>query len=108
MGFFSWQCKGCDQSVKAPYNLDNLAWQSEAVFIDTDGTVYSGEYDGYGRIDHPDLEDDGDIWGQGAPELWHKLCWEASGEPSYSGPSEQSQDQGYFFDYDEELEGSVK
>lgn len=105
MGFFSWQCKGCDQSIKAPYNLDALAWQADAVCLKSDGAVYSGEYSGYGVIDDPALERE-DIWEDSEPELWHKRCWENAGKPSFTGASKQAADQGYFFDYDEELEGA--
>ena len=108
MGFFSWQCKGCDQSVKAPYHqeLSKLAWQSDAVCLKSDGDVYSGEYDGYGSIDDPALEPGENIWEDSEPELWHKRCWENAGKPSFTGASEAAEDQGYFFDPDEELEGA--
>jgi hypothetical protein len=32
------------------------------------------------------------------PCLYHRACWELAGKPEYTGPSEGSRDQGWFFD----------
>jgi hypothetical protein len=93
MGFFSWNCKGCGESVKAPYSLPKkLEWQNEAVLLDNDSFIMV-RYDGYGRIDEYefglDIED---------PELWHRVCWYDACSPKYTGPSTHAEDQGYFYD----------
>jgi hypothetical protein len=99
MGFFSWNCNGCGQSIKAPYQLDELEWQCKTV-VKFSGEVYVGTYDGYGKVE---LDGGGEeeIWGGGEePEMWHSRCWDGK----FTGtPSESAADQGYFFDYDEEL-----
>ena len=57
MGFFSWQCKGCDESIKAPYGLtEDVEWKNKVVMLLPNGTCISGEYDGYGRITQPEFE----------------------------------------------------
>jgi hypothetical protein len=97
MGFFSWECKGCNLSAvstdgggarsDAPYSL------SEVVVLAKNGSVIIGEYDGYGRVNGASLEEFGyDTFG-----LWHKHCWEEAGKPAFDGPSERAGDQGFFF-----------
>ncbi len=92
MGFFSWNCKGCNQSIKAPYGLGSLAWQNDAVVQLENGTRIVGSYDGYGRVGGVE---GGDLF---TAEWWHKKCWHDAGKPAFSGPSSPAQDQGYFFD----------
>ena len=95
MGFFSWNCKGCGESIKAPYDIpDQIAWQNEAVVVNSDNTIASGPYDGYGRIEG--------FWSDNEfghePEMWHGQCWVEAGEPKkYSGPSTHADDQGFFY-----------
>ena len=93
MGFFSWQCKKCDHSIKAPYNIPT-GWEymNEVVWVREGEDPVIGEYDGYGRIDE-DLEV---TWVE--PELWHKVCWENAGKPDYNSPSNRAEDQGYFYE----------
>ena len=95
MGFFSWNCKGCGESIKAPYGIpESMAWQNDAVCLGADGlSRLAGEYSGYGEIAGYDIPEDGD-----GPELWHQKCWRDKGEPKYTGPSDHAQDQGYFYD----------
>ena len=51
MGFFSWQCKGCDESIKAPYGLtEDVQWKNKVVMLMPNGSCISGDYDGYGSI----------------------------------------------------------
>ena len=101
MGFFSWNCKGCNESIKAPYDIPKeMAWQNEAVLMCEDGTMVCGDYDGYGRVGHFDIGRNED-----APELWHKKCWEESGQPmKYSGASDYAEDQGFFYGDDCDVE----
>ena len=88
MGFFSWDCKGCDHSIR-----EGRGWMSRAVAQGDDGDTASGEYDGYGRLDGSMGEITlGDRSGQFA--LWHKACFKLAGRPAYSGPSRSARDQG--------------
>ena len=108
MGLFSWNCKHCDHSIKSPYNLP-AGWEymNEAVLLEPNGNIITGDYDGYGRIDDREVN-----WETGEPELWHKKCWENAGKPQYSGESDSAEDQGFFYDdpteeeWDEALEAS--
>ena len=96
MGLFSWQCKKCDHSIKSPYNLpDGWEYMNECVYLEPNGNIIMGKYDGYGRIGPAEVEVN---WENGEPELWHKKCWENEGKPAYSGQSDHAEDQGYFYD----------
>ena len=105
MGFSSWDCKGCGESVKAPYDLPpQIAWQNELVAILPDETMLEGVYDGYGRMTSSAA--DGlryflitlPGWGELQPQVWHKRCHADAGAPqSFTGPSESAADQGYFY-----------
>ena len=97
MGFFSWGCS-CGHSIKAPYNLpEAIDWQADVVAMYENGTRIVGRYDGYGHIDDHEINHHGEV------ELWHHKCWKKAGEPVYSKPSPNAPDQGYFYDYDEEV-----
>lgn len=99
MGFFSWNCKGCNASIKAPYGLPkSIAWQNDATILMRDGTRVHGHYDGYGRISCFEITDYDDI------EWWHQKCWKEAGKPEFTGPSTHAQDQGYFYDHEDEEE----
>lgn len=89
MGYFSWDCKGCNHSVR-----EGHGWMGKAVVQGKDGSVVKGEYDGYGRIsgDLGGLDSLGDI--DGSFELWHQTCFKLMGRPEYSGPSRSARDQG--------------
>jgi len=54
--------------------------------------VLYGSYDGYGRVAGETMDLSGDACCR------HRACWEAAGKPGHTGPSELSDDQGYFFD----------
>jgi len=92
MGLFSWECKHCDHSIKAPYNIP-YGWEymSKAVLLQEHEEPIIGDYDGYGRIDGDDIQTMN-------PELWHHKCWENAGKPEYTGPSNYASDQGFFYD----------
>jgi len=104
MGFFSWNCKGCNESIKAPFEVPvDIEWQNDAVLLCEDGSLVCGDYDGYGRIGGADIE-----FKTSNPELWHKKCWEKAGQPmKYSGPSDYAQDQGFFYDYEGAYEDEI-
>ena len=98
MGLFSWNCKKCEHSIKSPYNLPTgWGYMNECVLLENDGTIIIGDYDGYGRIEgeHGVYEIN---WGDSEPELWHKKCWDNEDSPAFSGESEYSSDQGFFYD----------
>ncbi len=103
MGFFSWECKGCGESIKSPYSLPKgMEWQNDAVAITDSGAVYTGAYDGYGRI-NGHLENTLNLLydlstTSEEPEMWHARCYLYAGKPKYSGPSLHAADQGYFYD----------
>ena len=92
MGFFSWECKGCGESIKSPYGLPKgMEWQNDAVAITDSGAVYTGAYDGYGSVGEWECEDS-------EPGMWHARCYLHACKPKYSGPSLHADDQGYFYD----------
>ena len=44
MGLFSWNCKECGESIKAPYDIPkHIAWQNEAILLCEDGTMVCGD-----------------------------------------------------------------
>jgi hypothetical protein len=96
MGLFSWNCKGCGQSIKSPFE-PKPAWHNDAVVILAGGTMLIGSYDGYGRIDGMEFKDDD-------PCMWHQRCWENAGKPTDHNPSDGAEDQGYFYPRDEDEE----
>ena len=94
MGFFSWNCECCGESLKSPYDPQPV-WQNEGVAIFENGYI-TGEYDGYGAIKELDIL-------AGEPTIYHKKCWEESGRPmEYRGESQGAEDQGYFYGDPEE------
>ena len=95
MGFFSWQCKGCDESIKAPYGLtEDTQWKNKVVMQLPNGSFISFEYYGYGRITQPEFELDIE-YGSNA-EFWHSRCYSDANGPAYTGPSPSADDQGFF------------
>ena len=94
MGLFSWKCKGCDHSIKSPYDIpEGWEYMNEAVFLQEHEPPIVGDYDGYGRVGGYDIKMVTDH-----PEMWHKKCWENAGEPEYTGHSKHAEDQGFFYD----------
>lgn len=96
MGFFSWDCPCCQNSVRAPCATNTTSeWMSEAVAVLDNGSRLVGEYDGYGCVGNGEL-DYGDNFA-----LYHKACYALAGKPEFTKPSRSSHDQGYFVgDYD--------
>ena len=93
MGFFSWDCPCCQNSVRArPATTPESAWMSDAVAVFEGGTVLTGQYDGYGRVGNGHYELD---FGQDFA-LYHRACWELAGKPAFTSPSMNAHDQGYF------------
>ena len=90
MGVYSWNCKKCNHSVKA-VTVEGWEYMNEAVLLLPNGSIIIGEYNGYGCVGDYAIDDPFDA------ELWHKVCWENTGKPSYSGPSSHADDQGYFY-----------
>ena len=108
MGLFSWQCKKCDHSIKSPFGVPSgWDYMNEAVVLQEGEEPVIGEYDGYGTVGSLDVNSFGDD----EPEMWHKKCWENAGKPNrYTGGSEYSQDQGFFYDdpTDEEVMEAIQ
>lgn len=99
MGFFSWECKGCDHPLLSEYAVNSInAWMMRCVVVTEDGAILKGSYDGYGRLVTPSDELDF-VTNYDTFTAWHEACWLAAGSPShYQGPSKYADDQGYFFD----------
>ena len=56
MGFFSWNCKACGHPMLSAHAINKInGWMSEIVvvtkhFSNGKERIFSGEYDGYGRV----------------------------------------------------------
>jgi hypothetical protein len=66
-----------------------------AVALGAYGEVAIGIYDGYGRMKTKTGEV-AIVYFDGI-EVWHRKCWKAAGEPSWSGESHSSDCQGFYF-----------
>ena len=105
MGFYSWQCRGCSESVKAPYDLPKaLEWQNDIVALQASSELLQGRYDGYGRVVTEVgffYERSRELWVElpyEGVEYWHHRCWKAAGSPkSYTAVSLPAEDQGFFY-----------
>ena len=100
MGFFSWNCKRCGESVKAPYNVpQKLAWQNKVVALTPNGSTFVGMYDGYGRIVGEYALTKLTSWGD-AVEVNHYACWTSDDgiRYRYRDASSYAEDQGFFYD----------
>lgn len=109
MGFFSYKCKCCGESIKAPYGLAaKHQWMNEVTCVLEDGAVLQGDYDGYGgfSIRYDDLQthhlyhrEDIEVSGiDDRATIYHTQCWEKAGKPGFQGGMERAEDQGYFDD----------
>lgn len=102
MGFFSWNCRGCEHPLLSRWATDGAnAWMQQAVVVEAEGRVLEGEYDGYGRVGDWPLRygpwtDDNACLNN--PGCWHRACWDKAGNPADYSPSTMSDDQGFFFD----------
>lgn len=107
MGFFSWDCRECGHPMLSKYATNHINnWMRDVVVVEHDGNVVKGEYDGYGRVGGRELRygpwEDGTLLNE--PGCWHKACWELAGKPTDYEPSPMSEDQGYFFDDEHDME----
>ena len=94
MGFFSWQCKGCDHPLLSSYATNDINdWMRKVVVIEEGGSILQGDYDGYGRVDERDIN-----WSYATPCVWHQACWEKADCPVSYDPSDRAEDQGFFFE----------
>ena len=115
MGFFSWNCRGCGESIRAPYDGEQVSgedgWMNRATVRMHDGGEWEGEYNGYGVL----IRDGAALEGGESPTLnlntlkgwdvWHTQCYRAVGMASTFPPlplptdePENAADQGYFVD----------
>lgn len=99
MGFFSWDCKGCGNSMRSAHAVTKTSAWMKQVVIYTKGskTARRGEYDGYGRVGSSDYDDDS-FWDGREFTAYHKACHEIMGKPKFDGQSRDAHDQGYFVD----------
>lgn len=109
MGFFSWNCRGCGHPMLSEYATNETnEWMRDVVVLEKSGNVYTGKYDGYGRVGgaeiHIQWENSKLLNG---PCCWHKACWEKAGKPEYDEQSKMSDDQGYFFDDEHDMEEPI-
>lgn len=98
MGFFSFECPGCDQSIRHPGACAKQSkWMSNGVFVDNGGNRVRGSYDGYGRLGTLDV---GELMYafEKPPKfaVYHEACWNVLGKPEFSTPSKHARDQGHF------------
>ena len=92
MGFFSWDCESCGHPMLSPSATeDKNGWMSNCVALGENGSVLVGEYDGYGRLDGMEID-------YIKPCVYHADCWVHKNKPGYTGESNGSADQGFFFD----------
>ena len=84
MGFYSFKCKACQESIKAPYELPrSMAWQNAVVVVIDENTLHTGAYDGYGRVNKTDstferiTEDTQTDWTEYGTQhgVWHQRCF---------------------------------
>tara|TARA_R100000458_G_C8260505_1_gene236053 strand:+ start:1245 stop:1676 length:432 start_codon:yes stop_codon:yes gene_type:complete len=74
MGFYSFKCKACQESIKAPYELpESMAWQNEVVVVTDEDTMHTGAYDGYGRVNKADSTFERVTEEHG---VWHRQCFD--------------------------------
>ena len=104
MGYSSRLCS-CGESIKSPANLPAaMAWQNDIVVLTPGGSILLGSYDGYGRVSSDEY-----VQAIQIPEdsqWWHDRCYTLAQHPdtrtwvdvTYTGPSPDAPDQGYFYD----------
>jgi len=88
MGFFSWECKCCGESMK-----EGRAWMGDVVIVGDDHSVVRGRYDGYGRVESRMGEVE-IVEADGHFACYHAACYKIAGKPEYTGPSGSANDQG--------------
>lgn len=72
MGFFSWKCAVCDESIPAyPYAGRDVEL-SHVVMVLPDNTTKAGIYDGYGNIELDNEEGEIDVYETIAPFYFKK------------------------------------
>ena len=114
MGFFSWDCRGCGHPMLSEYATNHINnWMRDVVVVEHDGNIVKGEYDGYGRVFFNGGWEGHELkygpWVDNStclnePGCWHKACWELAGKPTDYEPSAMSDDQGFFFEDEHDME----
>lgn len=74
MGFFSWKCAVCDESIPAHPWAGKDIEMSHVVMVLPDNTTKAGIYDGYGNIELDNEEGEIDIYETIAPFYFKKPC----------------------------------
>lgn len=94
MGLSSRICLFCHNSIRHSGTARGLAgWMQEAVAIKPDGTILTGQYDGYARVSGRDIDGPKE---NDSPALYHEACYHLAGRPTFDRPSEHADDQGHF------------
>jgi len=97
MGMFSWNCERCGHPLLCIEACeDDNKWMNDVVVLTSDGCVFKGQYDGYGRVLTASSEYD---FCEGSPMCYHRDCYEIDGSPTeWRGESGRAKDQGWFFE----------
>jgi len=98
MGFYSYNCQGCGQSLRSHYAVTRVSsWMQSVVVYTQANQFYQGAYDGYGRVETASTE----INLLDAPNtVYHQRCWRLLGRPKgFVSPAQNAPDQGYFTRY---------
>ena len=96
MGFFSWNCECCGESIKSPYECVP-EWHNQCVAALKNGSLLIGDYDGYGRILDIDCNTIVEDLYEFDFTMYHKQCWIENSKPGYISQAQSAQDQGYFY-----------
>ena len=103
MGFFSWDCRECGHPMLSVYATNHINyWMRDVVAVEHTGSIIKGKYDGYGRVGGHELN----LLNE--PGCWHRACWELAGKPTDYKPSIMSEDQGFFFEDEHDMEHPMK
>lgn len=99
MGMFSYNCRACGHPLlcRNATTKGVNEWMQYGIVIFSNENIFSGEYDGYGRMGGFDSGDSGFDLSDGS--VYHKDCHKALGKPmDFVGKSQHADDQGWFFD----------
>jgi hypothetical protein len=113
MGSFSWICKADDcsrlgaavvnpQRARSRGGERDHLWMSQVTVVQPNGSTIFGEYGDYGRVDGYRINADS------APDVdavWHAACWQAAGQPGYTGPSAYDPAHGRMIAYEPDEDG---
>jgi hypothetical protein len=106
MGFFSWKCKECEHPMLSHWATNSInSWMTEVIVISPNGSMLTGEYDGYGRVGEKECFT---LGSKDEPCCYHHACWVVAGSPTKYNPSEGADDQGFFFNDEHNMPCPIK